>query len=68
MKIGLWRKFVLKMHFGDRDGIDSELLSGIDSIVNCGEDYSAIESVVPFREEEGSIEGQELDSDPCEDP
>ena len=34
--------------------------SEIDSIVNCGEYYSEIESVVPFCEEEGSVDDRSL--------
>ena len=48
------------MNFYDYDGIDSELFSEIDSIVNCGEYYSEIKSVVPFHEEEGSIDDRSL--------
>ena len=48
------------MHFCGHDGIDSELFSEINPIVNCGEYYSEIESVVLFCEEEGSIDDRSL--------
>ena len=48
------------MHFYDHDGINFELFWKLIQIVNCGEYYSEIESVVPFHEEEGSIDDRSL--------
>ena len=48
------------MHFYDYDGIDSELFQKLIQIVNCGEYYSEIKSVVLFCEEEGSIDDRSL--------